>query len=189
MRQVGFARAAARCAVAIAVALGACAPAHATVLFQYQAICELQCENIGLTIGDPVGGVIGISDAAVANGSVGSPGDIEMFSIDFGSFHFDLASLGSAFIELSPARDAALLFQFITSAPGDAPGYAFAQTNWAAGSSVWNAAFGGEGTLVRVVPEPAPWLLLASALVPALVRRARRRPQRVQGAATSASRP
>ena len=185
--QVGWALV--RWGSAILLALGACAPAQATVLYEYRAICEIQCENIGLTTGDPVGGVIGISDAAFANGVISSSGDGEIFSVDFGSFHFDLATLGTASALLSAAGDEATVFQFITNAPGNAPGYAFAQTNWVAGNSVAEAAFGGEGVLVRVIPEPAPWLLFTAALLAWLLRRARVRAQRDQGAPTSASRP
>jgi hypothetical protein len=179
----------ARGTVGVILALCACLPARATVLFEYRAICELECQNIGLTTGEPVGGVIGIADEAVANGAITGPFDITAFSIDFGVFHFDLASLGTAFAQLSAAHDEALVFEFVTSAPGNAPGYAFAQTNWIAGNSVLEAAFGGPGTLTEIVPEPAPWLLFAGALLALLVVPARARRQRSQGAATSASMP
>jgi len=167
-----FARAPARWILALVLALGVPGSAWATAMFEYRAYCELECQNIGLNLGDPVGGLIGISDAAMANGGVTSLADVESFSIDFGVFHFDLPSLGAASATLSGAHDEGLAFQFVTSAPGGSAGFAFAQTNWIAGNSVWEAAYGGHGTLLRVVPEPPPWMLVAMVLVPLLARRA-----------------
>ena len=186
--RVGIARALMRLTLAFLLALGACLPAGATALFEYRATCQFACANVGLQPGDTVGGLIAISDSALALGEVTSLYDIESFAIDFGEYHFGLSSLGTAFAVLSAGHDRALVFAFITSAPGNLPGYAFAQTAWAAGDSVFDAALGGYGTLRRV-PEPASPLLLAAALVAIVVCRSRVRAQRVQGAATSASTP
>jgi hypothetical protein len=74
-----------------------------------------------------------------------------------------------------PTREA-FSFQFVTNAGGASPGFAFAQTNWVAGASVFEAAYGGPGSLRLLAPEPAPLVLALGALLAwCLRRRAARR--------------
>ena len=146
-------------------------PASATVLYEYRAFCEIECQNVGLAPGDAVGGFIGFSDASVALGVVLSPADVEFFDVTFGIYEFFLPSLGSAFAVFTGPQQEAFTFQFITNAPGTSPGYAFAQTNWVAGGSVYEAAAGGPGSLRQVAAEPGSLELLGAALLAWIVRR------------------
>src|SRR5689334_3720440 len=75
--------------------------APATVLYEYHSFCTIDCQNVGLNPGDPVGGLIGFSDESVAAGGVFSIGDVEYFDVRFGDFEFFLPSLGSAFAVFS----------------------------------------------------------------------------------------
>lgn len=170
MKQSRFA--AAFYSLALALALAA-VPASATVVYEYHSFCELDCQNVGLLPGDAVGGVIGFSDDAVALGVVVSPTDVEYFDVQFGVYEFLLPSLGSAFAVFTGPDQEAFTFQFITNAAGTSPGYAFAQTNWVAGGSVFEAAYGGPGSLRRLVSEPGSVELLAAGLVAWVVRRRR----------------
>jgi len=138
----------------------------ATVLYEYRASCESACEGIGLSPGDAVGGVIGVSDEAATLGVVLSPADVEVFDFHFGNFAFDLPSLGYAFAVFTGVEREAFTFLFITNADGGSPGFAFGETSLIAGASVAEAAGGGSGTLRRLaVPEPGPVALLGAGLI------------------------
>jgi len=154
----------------------------ATVLYEYRAICEAACGALGLSAGDPVGGLIGVSDEAAVLGVVQSVADIDYFDVRFGTFEFDLASLGFAFAVFTGVPQDAFPFLFITNADGGSPGYAFGDTGFIAGASVEEAASGGPGVLHLhrlVAPEPAPMALAGAALVAWLLRRRCSRTARV----------
>jgi hypothetical protein len=138
----------------------------ATVLYEYRATCESACGAIGLSPGDAVGGLIGVSDESATLGVVLSPADVELFDFHFGSFAFDLSSLGYAFAVFTGVEREAFTFLFITNADGGSPGFAFGETSWIAGASVAEAAAGGPGTLRRLVaPEPGPAALVGAGLI------------------------
>jgi hypothetical protein len=165
--------------------------APATVLYEYHSFCTIDCQNIGLNPGDGVGGLIGFSDESVAAGGVFSINDVEYFDVRFGDFEFFLPSLGSAFaVFTDPVREA-FSFQFVTNAAGTSPGFAFAQTNWVAGGSVFEASYGGPGSLRQLAPEPAPVALTVAALIGWCARRrvGSGTRQRSQGATASGSTP
>jgi len=147
-----------------ALALAA-STAPATVLYQYTSFCAINCGNVGLNPGDSVGGLIGFSDESVAAGAAFSPTDVEYFDVRFGVFEFFLPSLGSAFAVFSDPTREAFSFQFVTNAAGTSPGFAFVQTSWVAGASVFEAAYGGPGSLRLVASEPAPLALALAVLL------------------------
>ena len=178
MRQSRWRRRITGTVAAIGLFLGLAPSLHATVLYEYHSFCVQDCANVGLEPGDAVGGFIGFSDAAVANGGAFSPSDVDYFDVRFGIFDFTLPSLGLAFATFTGPQREAFSFAFITNAPGDSPGYAFAQTSWIAGATVDSAAIGGPGSLRLVVPEPASGILAATALLLAAAARRRSRRQR-----------
>ena len=159
--------------VAVVLSLATTA-ASGTVLFEYRSTCAINCASIGLSAGDAVGGVVGFTDAAVAFGVAFGPADVEVFDVTFGTFTFDLASLGSAFAVFTGFEPNAFVFEFITSAAGSDPGYNFTETSWIAGPSAATAAGGGLGTLTRI-PEPASLALLLGGLAAGIVVRRRTR--------------
>ena len=160
-------------ALVAAVALAAPLHAGAAVLYQYRALCELRCEELGLAPGDVVGGIIGFVDDAVANGVASSPDEIDAFDVRFGTLHFDRASLGTAIATFAGYAREVPAFLFITNASADSPGYAFGQGFWIAGVDLDHAAIGGPGTLTRIAPEPPLLLLLLTALGATRARRRR----------------
>ena len=135
----------------------------ATAIFEYESSCVTSCANIGLTVGDPVGGTIGFNDAAVAAGFAGLA-DVESFNVTFGTFTFDLFSLGSGSALFDSAGVVSSDFSFAAFAGPSTPGYNFSETAWIAGPSQFLAAGGGAGTLA-VVPLPGAIWLIGSGLL------------------------
>jgi hypothetical protein len=163
---------AAAAVLAAATAITA-APAGATVLYQYQSTCLVFCSRIGLDAGDAVGGLIGFSDDAIALGVALSAADVESLDLTFGNQHFDLSALGFAFaIFTGPDAES---FVFALTANAIAPTFGISEVAWSAGAGLRQLAFGGQGTLTRVVPEPGTLALAALAAVAALGLRRRRR--------------
>jgi hypothetical protein len=162
------------CALLLA---GATLPARAAVIFNYTAVCTLDCGAIGLAPGDTVSARFGFADAAVVPGATLDEGDVESFSATFGSATFGLSSLilflgdldatassMTSFLALGGNSNAA----FLLASDGGGVNFFLVDT----GSGI---AEGDSGSILRA-PEPATAALLglACAIVAAMKRRERR---------------
>jgi hypothetical protein len=94
-----------------AVAFGVARAAEAVTVFHYNATCALDCDVIGLNVGDPVSGSISFNDAAIVpNGNVSSA-DVLGFEFDFGTIDITSATVVG--------------FQFFSTLDATGSGFAF----------------------------------------------------------------
>lgn len=66
--------------------------AEAAVIFDYASTCTANCEQIGLSTGDPVSGWFAFADAAIAPNALVRAADILAFALDFGTVDITSAS-------------------------------------------------------------------------------------------------
>jgi hypothetical protein len=75
-----------------AVAFGVACAAEAATTFDYDATCTLDCDVIGLNVGDPVSGSISFNDLAIVPGATVGTADVLGFELDFGTLDITSAT-------------------------------------------------------------------------------------------------